>query len=374
MSVRSAKLFTQWRRVTVGFPYLIRAHTSCSIHSELLANLEYYSEVAENGEPFLKRATSLTDKEVSDLYDRFRSFIRQGKDFFLTALHLEYRTAPLLYYYSFLNFAKAALCTLSPRLILGAKKAHHGLVHRHQETAFEFQGVQALTNGIYPELYQALLGVAIVRDANLSIPRLLQYVSDVSFEPGQPLAYSKVLFASKCVEAVEGQESWILLAIPHFHPSNEPVSMAAFFSSFEEVLVSWEVAKEVFSISTHIDFRLYRFFQSKFRESPGDSMGPKLRSVALKYFSPCVHLSEFELDLSVPLNDDDTFPFNELLASYALYFYLGSLTRYQPQYLERLHRTKAAWVLDYFCRSAPITLLRHFTTRILGFQYIVSQR
>ena len=43
---------------------------------------------------------------------------------------------------------------------------------------------------------------------------------------------------------------------------------------------------------------------------------------------------------------------NPLLASYAVFFYLGSLVRYQPEYLDALLHSKEAWLIERFIRGA----------------------
>jgi hypothetical protein len=41
-------------------------------------------------------------------------------------------------------------------------------------------------------------------------------------------------------------------------------------------------------------------------------------------------------------------------------YYLGSLVRYRPWVLEAMLETKAAWIIERFVKSSPVTFLRHF--------------
>ena len=46
-------------------------------------------------------------------------------------------------------------------------------------------------------------------------------------------------------------------------------------------------------------------------------------------------------------------------ATYAIMFYLGSLVLYQPEYVERLVRSRHFWLVDAFVRRTPTAFVRH---------------
>src|SRR5258708_105382 len=122
MVLQPAKAFEGWQQTAVAAPFILRVETSCPIHEELFATLHYFSEVRDTGLPGLKARTGLPASQVSRVLEYFQWVIRQAKDYFNAALHLPYNTAPLLYYYAFLNLAKARLCITAPQFILHAKR------------------------------------------------------------------------------------------------------------------------------------------------------------------------------------------------------------------------------------------------------------
>ncbi len=66
--------------------------------------------------------------------------------------------------------------------------------------------------------------------------------------------------------------------------------------------------------------------------------------------------------------------FSEPLAIYVLMFYLGSLVRYYPYYLEQLLESKYARIIECFLAGAPETFLRHMTNLILDHNYVLVNR
>jgi hypothetical protein len=93
-----------------------------------------------------------------------------------------------------------------------------------------------------------------------------------------------------------------------------------------------------------------------------------------RYFAPTVHPEEIDFILSPPLGPNHEYPWNEFLAGYVVYFYLGSLVRYHPAYLESLLKTRTAWTLESFTKSSAETLLRHIVSLILGEIIILCRR
>jgi hypothetical protein len=93
-----------------------------------------------------------------------------------------------------------------------------------------------------------------------------------------------------------------------------------------------------------------------------------------KYFESTVYKEPFDFHLSLPIGKNFEYPWNEFLAGYVVCFYLGSLVRYHPAYLESLLQTKESWKLEVFTKSASQTILRRSLAYILNEIYILVSR
>jgi len=153
-----------------------------------------------------------------------------------------------------------------------------------------------------------------------------------------------------------------------------------FFRHFEEVEFNKDLARGQFELYAE-QKRSYRFFETR-RQYPHDDNNiiPNSRIAgdcyaALRRFYQSNPYSEEYCDflLCLPL-ENTTLPFNEILATYASMYYLGSLIRYFPRYLEQILASKDAWLIERFVKGSPITFLRHVSNMILGEDRIYSTR
>ena len=82
--------------------------------------------------------------------------------------------------------------------------------------------------------------------------------------------------------------------------------------------------------------------------------------------------SEFLLCLNVP-TATGAYPMNEEVAVYAVMFFLSSLVRYHPEYMDTIAQSMEAWLIESFVTGAPITLLRSLTSKILGYTIVMKR-
>src|SRR3990172_6398381 len=86
-------------------------------------------------------------------FEAFRAFVRQGKAFYEAASHLQYRAAPLMYYYAFLNLAKAYITIREPGFVRG--RVHHGLEQTPQKKTLARETIRVpLKPGVFHKLYE----------------------------------------------------------------------------------------------------------------------------------------------------------------------------------------------------------------------------
>ena len=107
------------RFLSKNFPAPLRRQiilSSTLINRELISSFQMYSEVQDLGKDLLK---CYTHQDLRNSFVRFQSYIRQAINFYQAAEALHYRASPLLYYYSFMNFAKAITFLRDPTFPFG---------------------------------------------------------------------------------------------------------------------------------------------------------------------------------------------------------------------------------------------------------------
>lgn len=354
--------------------------TSCPISEELFSLLEFQSEIEESGLRFLQNRSGCCASDAAIVYPKFQAFIRQAKTFFIPAETLHHRARPLFYYYAFLNLAKSLLCTQQPALFLSSDRFRHGLSEHHRGGDFQDETVGVNQDGVFCELYNAVVGKRVMPGTEFKIVDMLRFISDIAFDP--ETGGSSVVFAmgkSRKIYDKDEKTFWPLLAVYGFKKlaNNHAPVLTDFMNYFEEVSVDWRSRERIFDIMGSGSPN-WAYFQGK-RVYSNDSQGLEqfktdIAPLCTEYFTPTVHSGEMEFHLAPPIGPNYEYPWNEFLAGYVCYFYLGSLVRYHPSYLESLLRTRVAWTLESFTKSSAETLLRHVASLILGEIVVLNRR
>lgn len=375
MPIPSRSPFTEyWSK---GFPAPLNKmelRTSGTIKAELFGSIEMYSEVKVYGKELL-RAKGHTNPAKA--FANFQAYIRQGKTFYQAGDALHHRASPLLYYYAFMNFGKALALLRDPNFI--DNSLMHGLEYRFEPGRLRRQFLRVRQYGVFPLVYSAVTGTALQQNAKLKILDLFGYDTDVGFE------YTSLKFGQSrslpvwflVVKNLPTRTAHALIAVGRGHaPKSFAEVNSRALKGFTEVSVPPMDAKNLFNIRPE-DHNGYGFFESSKKQSI--SVGDwYLRVVAdaVENFGSWIQFDPANLDflfrLNSPIRTPNIAPMSEFLAIYCLAFYLGSLVRYRPQYLESLLATKDAWIVERFLYQAPITFLRHFRNAIDG-RYIVMR-
>ncbi len=338
----------------------------------------------------MKRETGKTDSECEQLFRMFQAFIRQAKTFYTSSEALHHRASPLLAYYAFMNLAKAYLCRSAPDLMLQTGSLYHGLVSCPPNPNFQKEIVDT-HDGVFWHFYKTSTGIELPkgtgrvkqrkRGFRLSIPEMLLYVSDLSgnYEnfTGDRSRMSRGM--SRYTFDAEGNIGKWLIAIGDFHGFGQyPDAFANFFSKFEEVQLHPAAMERIFGLLGE-QRTANRIFQSKqhFRTADHQSRVEFVNSldpVRALYICNYPFQQERQFMINTPLGPSFNFPWNEVFSNYVLFFYLGSLVRYHPYYLETLLGKKEGWLIEQFANGARLTLLRHFVIRILNKGLVFAAR
>lgn len=372
--MKTARVFNGWLRISTKDEARTILNTTRPIEEELFATLKYYSEIKSVGTAFMKNLGHTKSKENWLL---FQSFIRQSESFYQSANSLNYRAAALMYYYGFLNLAKGLICLHDPNFVTNPVK--HGLSHRFKKSSFLTQYISIDKHGIFPKVYELLTNQESIGNANLNITKMLGYSLDISHEyfltklGKRPFCNANICLLNNTSK----KSSWSMLAIANFENLKMPKKFFQHFSKHYEVVnLELTTAREIFNIYAE-GYRYYTFFESK-QEYSWENGKIKLKEIRQDIrdaltglYEPDPYDNQSTLIFFSPLKTDKgNLFFNQTLSIYATMFYLGSLVRYRPDYLEHLLNSKEAWIIERFTKSASITFLRLIVNYILSKEYI----
>ena len=339
------------------------------INDEIFSSLRYLSEIDEVGYDFIRLNGFKTKRKIKTTYSLFQAFIRQGKTFFESAESLEYRAQPLFYYYSFLNLAKAYLCIRNPSIFNKNNKLYHGLVHNHKKTIFTDQTIKT-DNGVFKYLYEQLTENPIKKGTTLNISSLFGYIPEIGYEHSlAEYGAMKTLVGKSKIVSNESEGHWPLLAI---HINDELFKNVKYFerifSSFDQIDMPKKFANEIFNINA-ASMNQFVFLQGKktYKEGPsGNILSIALETINIvkNCVKPMDIKTEYDFYIFMPLKRNMQIDFNDILASYVIMYYLGSLVRYHPEYLESLLNSKHAWMIENFTKSVTNSFLRNINNLI----------
>ncbi len=382
--------FDGWARPPIGNNKQLLLTTALDIERELWSTLEYYSEVEEVGLDLIRTKGLQPPSDHQKIFNWFQAFVRQAKSYYSSAKTLHYRSSSLLYYYSFLNLVKAYLLLIQPQRIMD-QKIHHGLTYDIPTTNTDFQlEIIGVRRGAFPMFYEAQIAIAIstATGSSLNIVNLLGYPTEIASQ--YHLAGYGDLNTLPSIAAIAidrpNNQSWIIFGIPATSSLNGFLSLHVnFLNNYQEVQINKDLLRLVFDISVP-ELSTFRFFQEitttpTLAASSGvvDSTVPvqKIINDLNPYYSSHYFDDNRDLDIVIPYTDTiniTPMPINEVLAIYAAMFYLSSLVRYRPDYLEALLNTKPAWLIENFVNSTPETFLRIMVCKIIGIDYIFRRR
>lgn len=377
--MRAARNIQGFHEVNIGPRPRTQLGTNCPIHEELFSSIQYKSEIAGVGIAYFK---SLGHTNPKNSFLQFRAFIRQARTFYDAARSLQYRAGVLMYYYSFLNLAKAYISLSDPDFF--SNPVVHGLKHPFKSGKLSTQSVYVDRRfGVFQKLYKTTTNIKIPFQTKLDVVPLLGYCSDISHEYrtagyGEP---RRALVKSRSMTNNKDKTAWPAIAVENFEVlSPYKQALTDFHNYFEQVEPNKHAFTQCFNLHAW-ELPYYSFFESKTTYSfigsdmiPMPQMTQDVYNAIKNLFMSNPYDDGFNFVLTTPLKKNLQIPFNEPLAIYVVMFYLGSLVRYHPDYLEKLLDSKDAWILERFSNSSTITFLRHLSNLILGHDYIYTVR
>ncbi len=312
--------------------------------------------------------------------EKSATFIDQAKIYFLDALKSNWRSAGLLYYYSFLNLTKAVLVHKSKSSYeeLTTASTLHGIHSAPQtiQSILDFKikidppSVGGRQN-IFSHFYEAVTNShwPHPKTITISLENVIGHCLDVAAE-------SKELFGVKCSTAhcqsllrVVGNEVWVdylfigdsekavatsiencrLESIPEFSENDKTDWLVSHGLTTQalHMAVILQGSKRQF-----VDDETYKKVLAETAAEATETLTPYAFPSAFEA-KPPVWLFVPEIELS-----DKTMQWHPLLADYLFAFALSTILRYQPHLLEP--GTPSNFLAEAWCSQSAATLSRHF--------------
>jgi hypothetical protein len=291
-------------------------------------------------------------------------YIQQASEFYETAKSAKTHTAPLFYYYSFLNLAKALCEIKNPQFHKQNECYLHGLSwtpNREYEVNMETESVRLTQrSGVWQALWEVIQASSFNRPSapRLALRDLFALCPELSVE------YTK---------AYERPSALVGLTEPEI----------LIDSGKNEVWVRFKVARDELRkvrLSRNKFLKLVTHTGSPYRQVQSDEEEfwvfelehPKripakfkgtifgLLEAEIKAMNLFTELESEGLGYSVPIQSSLPIPMPQILVLYTIIFWFGSLVRYDPLSVFRLQDSEYWLVLDGFIHQSCVWLLELF--------------
>lgn len=289
-------------------------------------------------------------------------YIQQAAEFYDAASFAKSNTAPLFYYYAFLNLAKARCEIHQPRFHRTQESYGHGVSWRPSPkylVRMETESISITTRGVWHVLWEALVGTACParNPTQLRIRDLFSFCPETSIE--NELAFPGGFL--KLIELVEPQmvmdrdkdEVWIRFSVYRS-------DLKLFGISRPKLLEIITYAGSPYHQVKSPDKDLWTFELAHGKKFASKKIGFDVLEEEIRKLNLFVTM-EFD-KLSYHLADQRRLPLllPQLIVLYSLIFWLGSLVRYDPHSVESLQDSEHWILIDGFMNQSRIWLLELF--------------
>lgn len=294
-------------------------------------------------------------------------YVRQAAEFYDVARTAKPNTAPLMYYYSFLNLAKA-LCELKkPRLHERTECYSHGLHWRpnpRKVVNLPFEKVTISNRrGMWQTLWEALVSsrYTSASQVNLPIKVLFSYCPEVSAEYlhafGMPLGF--IDLENPAVKwDPKKREVWLRFSIARWHFESRGVfapgvlaQMASTRSGYSEVGPKNPEFRH-FESTTPLVMTPSQY--------PGSAIADDIAAMNPAAMLDRGRKLSYYILLRRPLQRYFSLPLPQALVIYTILFWLGSLVRYDPHSVQWLMDSQYWELIDGFMSQSRLWLLELF--------------
>ena len=330
-----------------GFPLFCSSCASASLLkldrnrvSDLWALLDYIIK------KFVKYKNSVTKEFLLSLHE-------QAKYFYQAAESAPVKSQPLLYYYSFLNLAKVFLCITqgtSPD-----DEYMHGIeTDVKGSTTIQTAEVKILTLYSSPRISVAYSLMSALGDA-------LPFMSPTELQLKDCLASCIGIHRTFC-ETYDMPESFVRLLNPHCIREGRTLEFIATLKKCDAAMMGALVAAgydiqdmgDYFEYHQRIVMPGYNIRRQDWYDLSSSLLSKGLRS----------YTDGNEYRMYLPLSPKVAISSTSVI--YAIMFFLGSVTRYNPYFFDSLMDEKEQWLISEFLNTQPSQFLYYLISYLVG--------
>lgn len=291
------------------------------------------------------------------------SFLEQAEDFFKAAASApRLGSQPLLYYYSFMNLAKALLVVSED---MALSHCLHGLKEPTDNTRkrltitsqqVKVDGPGGTREKIYRELVKQIGFSPPSSSRETKLVALLEQIVAIHPTVCHTLNKKRKFFAVKSIEfKTENKEVWIRIKVDHDElaiDKEAPAQIRNQMASFSEVE------------SDDRQTRCYESHAIKYGISPGEVLKGLVESTKKDIWS-MLRPGGYSYYISTI---DRNARLSQIASAYQVMFYFGSIARYRPDDFKKFVEGRHGWLITEFINTQPIQF-----TYLLGSSIIDSE-
>jgi hypothetical protein len=292
------------------------------------------------------------------------ALIEQASDFNEAAKNPRIGSRPLLYYYSFMNLAKAALII---RGVPISASAHHGIYDpkRNIRSRLNLSGqnihikpYDGKHTEIFPELLK-YLGTTLTSEKHFGVLDLLSLLPCVQRTYSLVCKMPSIYFPIDAIQVMRGRNQiWIHISFKR--RDNEISTVLSRIQNRREfVSLFHQVAPP--SNSDNI------CFETDPVPAKGQATDKSIKTLATRMESICVssiftrqgyryYFCDIPKNMRIPT----------IAAGYAVMFYLGSVTRYKPDDFDKIIAGGYSWIVDEFITIFPMQFIYTLSSLLAG--------
>lgn len=305
----------------------------------------------------------ITSKRDRSLIARsLKLYIEQASEFYHAAAGGKPNTAPLMYYYSFLNLAKALCEIRKPSLHERAECYSHGLSWRPNPKRLVNLLKESVTireRGMWHALWESMMRepCSAANGARLPIRLLFSYCAEVSSEYGTIFGKPRMIVDLEEPDLLydkSQREAWLRFSLERWELQSRRLSapnLVALISTARSSYFEVKSGKKEF-----------RTFESVVPKRIAGRMDPwsGLEEDILR-FNLFTHLKKArELGYGIPLQESLPVRIPQVVSYYTVLFWLGSLVRYDPHSVRSLMDSGYWMIIDGFMSQCRLWLLELF--------------
>ncbi len=325
-------------------------------------------------------------KSNNNIPNNTSSWIDQAKIYFLDATHNHWRSAGLLYYYSFLNLAKSYLVkkkSFSFRS-LNAELIYHGLVDLKTQNLSDIMeysvGISPLISSrnsspnVFSNFYQVVTGQKwpFTDQIDIKLKDIVGYCDEISKEFEELFGVERQVIHARSLLRYENDLAWFEILIHETEASKITSQITDWNLDNIPYPDLSNTDKTAWLLSNQKTARgsrgncILRTEKHKFTpETQATVWNNKIRKQAVKKLSKNIVLSVYDFEeneewLFIPnlLINGKSLKWHPILSDYIVSFALSSVLRYQPQILK--DGSEINFIMDGWCSQSAITTLRYF--------------